>query len=144
MALGEIEETLTILTRGRLPHYSFPEEAARTLAAMARYAGSWRLPRYDVKTFTDVNREAVKRLIAGARGEGRHFLLEPEAHEIFQAYGFPVLPHRWVQSAGEAAQAGEELGYPVALKIVSPEIVHKVDVGGVKLALTGADAVSRP
>jgi acetyl coenzyme A synthetase (ADP forming)-like protein len=143
MALGEIEETLTILTQGRLPHYSFPEEAVRTLAAMARYAGSRRRPRYDVKTFTDVNREAVQKVLAGAKKEGRSFVLEPEAHQIFQAYGFPVLPHRWVHDAGDAARAGEELGYPVALKIVSPDIVHKFEAGGVKVNLHTADAVRR-
>ena len=143
MALGEIEETLTILTRGRLPHYSFPEEAARTLAAMARYAGSRRRPRYEVKTFTDVDREAVQKVLAGVKKEGRSFVLEPEAHQIFQAYGFPVLTNRWVHSAAAAAQAAEALGYPVALKIVSPDIVHKFDVGGVKLHLRNAAAVSR-
>jgi len=140
MALGEIEETLTILTRGRLPHYSFPEEAARTLA---RYAGSRRRPRYEVKTFTDVDREAVQKVLAGVKKEGRSFVLEPEAHQIFQAYGFPVLTNRWVHSAAAAAQAAEALGYPVALKIVSPDIVHKFDVGGVKLHLRNAAAVSR-
>jgi len=143
MALGEIEETLTILTRGRLPHYSFPEEAARTLAAMARYAGSRRRPRYEVKTFTDVDREAVQAVLAGAKKEGRGFVLEPEAHQIFQAYGFPVLTNRWVHSAAAAAQAAETLGYPVALKIVSPDIVHKFEVGGVKVNLHSAEEVRR-
>jgi acetyl coenzyme A synthetase (ADP forming)-like protein len=143
MALGEIEETLTILSQGRMPHYHFPEEAARALAAMARYARSRRQPRSEVKTFTDVDREAVKRVFAGAKKEGRSFVLEPEAHQVFQAYGFPALPRRWVHSAAEAAQASEEIGYPVALKIVSPDIIHKFEVGGVKIHLSTAKAVHR-
>ena len=143
MALGEIEETLTILSQGGLPHYHFPEEAARALAAMARYAGSQRRPRYEVKTFTDVDREAVSRVLAGVKTAGRSFVLEPEAHQIFQAYGFPALPQRWVKSAAEAAQASEELGYPLAVKIVSPDIIHKFDVGGVKVNLHTAEAVRR-
>jgi len=143
MALGEIEETLTILTQGRLPHYHFPEEAVRTLAAMAHYAGSQRQPRYEIRTFTDVDRGTVKKVLAEAKKAGRSFVLEPEAHQIFQAYGFPVLPHRWVHSAAAAAQAAEELGYPVALKIVSPDIVHKFEVGGVRVSLHNAGEVRR-
>jgi acetyltransferase len=143
MALGEIEETLTILSQGRLPNYHFPEEAARTLGAMARYARNLGRPRYEVKTFTDVDREAVQKVLAGAKKEGRSFVLEPEAQRIFQAYGFPVLAHSWVRSADAAAQAAAEMGYPVALKIVSPDIVHKFEVGGVKVHLHTADEVRR-
>ncbi len=143
MALGEIEETLTILTQGHLPHYHFPEETARALAAMARFARSRRRPRYEVKTFTDVDRPAVQKVINGAKTAGRQFVLEPEAHQIFQAYGFPVLPHRWVHSAADAVRAAEELGFPVALKIVSPDIVHKFEVGGVKVSLHNGAEMSR-
>lgn len=143
MALGEIEETLTILSHGRLPHYAFPEEAVRTLGAMARYARNLGRPRYEVKTFADVDRDAVTEVFAGVKNKGRSFVLEPEAHQIFKAYGFPVLPHSWVRSADDAAQAAEEMGYPVALKIVSPDIVHKFEVGGVKVHLHTADEVRR-
>jgi acetyl coenzyme A synthetase (ADP forming)-like protein len=135
MALGEIEETLAIWTKARLPHYHFPEEAARSMGAMARYAANIGRPGYDIKVFTDIDRPAVERLLATARAEGRHQLLEPEAHEVFRAYGFPVAPFRWAKSADEAVLAAEALGFPVAVKIVSPDIVHKFDVGGVKLKL---------
>ena len=112
MALGEIAETLTILSQGRLPHYHFPEEAARTLAAMARYARSRRHPRYEVKTFTDVDRDAVQKVLAGRDGAGRRFVLEPEAHQIFQAYGFPVLPHRWVHGPGRRPRPERLWAFP--------------------------------
>ncbi|MBI4642631.1 MAG: acetate--CoA ligase family protein [Deltaproteobacteria bacterium] len=151
MALGEIEETLTILSHGRLPHYAFPEEAVRTLGAMARYARNLGRPRYEVKTFADVDRDAVTEVFAGVKNKGRSFVLEPEAHQIFQAYGFPVLPHSWVRSADDAAQAAEEMGYPVALKIVSPDIVHsraqaelaraEAEVGRARCELTRVEAL---
>jgi acetyltransferase len=143
MALGEIEETLTILTQGRVPHYHFPEETARALAAMAHFAQSRRRSRYEVKTFTDVDRETVKKVLAAVQEAGRSLVLEPEAHQIFQAYGFPVLPHRWVHSAGAAAQAAAEIGLPVALKIVSPDIIHKFEVGGVRVPLHTAGEVAQ-
>ena len=143
MALGEIEETLTILSRGRLPHYHFPEEAVRALAAMARYARNLSRPLYQVKAFADVDRERVAQVLAGAKKEGRQFVLEPEAHQIFQAYGFPVLPRKWAHTAEDAARAAQEMGFPVALKIVSPDIIHKFEVGGVKTHIHTAEEVRR-
>jgi acetyl coenzyme A synthetase (ADP forming)-like protein len=143
MALGEIEETLAIWSKARLPHYHFPEEAARSLGAMARYAANIHRDRYEVKTFDDVDRDRVAEVLQRVKAAGRKFVLEPEAHEIFRAYGFPVIPFAWARNADEAVKAATDLGYPVVLKIVSPDVIHKSDVGGVKLGLATADAVRR-
>jgi acetyl coenzyme A synthetase (ADP forming)-like protein len=143
MALGEIEATLAIWSKAKLPHYHFPEEAARSLGAMARYAANIHRDKYEVKTFADVDRDKVKEVLHRVKAAGRKFVLEPEAHEIFQAYGFPVAPFVWAQSEEQAVQAAADLGYPVALKIVSPDVIHKFDVGGVKLNLASGDAVRR-
>lgn len=61
--------------------------------------------------------------------------------EALQCYGVPVVPHRLVHTPVEAVAAAQELGYPVALKIESADVAHKSDVGGVRLGLTGAEAV---
>jgi acetyltransferase len=143
MALGEIEETLAIWTKARLPHYHFPEEAARAMGAMARYAASIQPTRHEVKSFTDVDREALKNLLVRVKRAGRSHLLEPESHELFQDYGFQVAPFHWAHSPEEAAWAAESLGYPVVLKIVSPEVIHKFDVGGVRLNLKTLAEVSQ-
>jgi acyl-CoA synthetase (NDP forming) len=143
MALGEIEETLAIWSKAKLPHYHFPEEAARSLGAMARYAANIHRDRYDVKTFADVDRAKVKEVLQGVKAAGRKFVLEPEAHEIFQAYGFPVVPFAWAHSEDQAVRAAADLGYPVVLKIVSPDVIHKFDVGGVRLNLADGDAVKQ-
>lgn len=143
MALGEIGETLAIWSEARLPHYHFPEEAARSLGAMARFAANIHRDRYEVKTFTDIKRDKVTEVLNRVKAVGRKFVLEPEAHEIFQAYGFPVAPFAWTQTEDQAVRAAADLGYPVALKIVSPDIIHKFDVGGVKLNLTGADELRK-
>jgi acyl-CoA synthetase (NDP forming) len=76
-----------------------------------------------------------------ARAEGRPALLLPEAFEWLAALGLPVLPHRWVRSAGEAEAAAEALAGPVALKLVSPTVLHKTEAGGVHLDLRGPAAV---
>jgi acetate---CoA ligase (ADP-forming) len=135
MALGEIEETLAIWSKAKLPHYHFPEEAARGLGAMARYAANIHRDRYEVKTFGDVDRDRVKEVLQRVKAAGRQFVLEPEAHEIFRAYGFPVIPFTWAHSEDQAVRAAADLGGSVALKIVSPDVIHKFDVGGVKLNL---------
>jgi acetyltransferase len=82
-------------------------------------------------------------LAGRARAEGRRALLEPEALEWLSLLGLPVPPHRWVKSLEEAVAAAEGFGGPVALKLVSADILHKSDVGGVRLALQGSDAVRR-
>lgn len=67
------------------------------------------------------------------RGRSRGWLLEPEAKEICRRHGIPVKDWRVVKSKADAISASRELGYPVAIKLVSPDVVHKSDVGGVKL-----------
>lgn len=79
--------------------------------------------------------------IATARAEGRTLLSEAEAKELLAAAGVPVTETRVASSADEAAAIAGELGYPVVLKIVSPDIAHKSDVGGVALGFEDADAV---
>jgi acetyl-CoA synthetase (ADP-forming) len=78
--------------------------------------------------------------IGRAIQEGRN-LLEPEAYELLAAYGVPAPPHRVVNSAEQAEAAAAEIGYPVVAKVVSPDIVHKTEVGGVLLNLTDGAAV---
>ena len=82
----------------------------------------------------------ARRLIQQARAERRH-LLEPEAYQLLQAYDLPVPRHRFVRDAGEAAAAAEAIGFPVALKVVSPDILHKSEAGGVRLDLREPAAV---
>ncbi|MBC7120179.1 MAG: acetate--CoA ligase family protein [Candidatus Methanosuratus sp.] len=68
-----------------------------------------------------------------ARGMERGWLLEPEAKELCRLYGLPVAEWRVVKTRDEAQAAGTALGYPVVMKIVSPDVIHKSDVGGVAL-----------
>lgn len=79
----------------------------------------------------DVDREKVEAMIKGVRKEGRIVLLENEAKAIISAYGISTLRYRLVSSKGEAVKAAEDIGYPVVMKVVSPDIMHKTDVGGI-------------
>jgi acetate---CoA ligase (ADP-forming) len=135
MATGNIEDSLKILEDAQIPHYRFPEDAARALSAMARYS-QWRSrPRTETRHFDDIQPEKVREILTKAKKERRKFLPEPEAHAVLQAYGLPMLRSKMVRDSAEAVIAAKEIGFPVVLKIVSPDIVHKVDVGGVMLNL---------
>ncbi|MCS7111312.1 MAG: acetate--CoA ligase family protein [Ignisphaera sp.] len=84
-----------------------------------------------------------RRIIEAALNEGRSKLLEHESLELLRYYGIPTPKAILVSSAEEAARYADEVGYPVVLKIVSPDIVHKTDIGGVKLNLVSREDVEK-
>lgn len=87
--------------------------------------------------------DAVQRIINGVRKENRNILLETEAKDILKEYGISVVEGSVATNGEEAALHAERLGFPVVLKIVSPQITHKSDSGGVKLNLSNTGEVKR-
>jgi acyl-CoA synthetase (NDP forming) len=79
--------------------------------------------------------EKVSQILEKAKKNGRKYLLEPEAKAVCMAYGIPVTKFKVAKTSDEAVKFAEEIGYPVVLKIVSPDVLHKFDVGGVVLNL---------
>jgi acetyl coenzyme A synthetase (ADP forming)-like protein len=141
MGRASLQEARVALNRLRIPDYTFPERAASTLAAMWRYA-RW-LSRKEASAVQQfpADRERVRALLTRARDEGRYALSDFEARQIVQAYGIPVVPGDLARTAEEAVQIAEKVGYPVAVKIASPDVLHKTDIGGVILSLPDAEAV---
>ena len=124
-----------------IAHYRFPEGAARSFSKMVDFVKWGERPRTEIKKF-DVNKKAALEVIIKARSEGRAYLPEAEAFEVFKAYGFPVIRYAVCADKAEAVKVAERIGFPVVMKIASPDIVHKVDVGGVKLNLQNATDVA--
>jgi len=125
-----------VLRSGRVPTYEFPERAVAALAGLAAYAERLSRPATSrVPEFEDVDREAVRAVFERVRADRRLVLLGSEAHRVVQAYGIQAAPIQLATRVSEAVGAAEELGYPVVLKIASPKITHKSDVGGVKVGL---------
>jgi acyl-CoA synthetase (NDP forming) len=91
----------------------------------------------------EVDRKAVESLLDRVSEAGRKQLTEVEALQLFQAYGIPTVPHKVTQTEDETVQAAEEIGFPVVLKVLSHEVIHKTDVGGVKVDLRSASEVSQ-
>ena len=128
------------LVASHLPDYPSPERAVAALKAMCDYV-AWRNRPPRVVTRFPVNRRRVERIITRHIRSGQLQIGEAKAKEILTAYNFNVPVGAVATTADEAVATAERIGYPVAMKIVSPDILHKSDLGGVKLNLTSADAV---
>jgi len=130
------------MTAARIPLFSTPDDAVRgfdyLLAARRARAALMLAPASRRGIAGD--RSAARGIIARARADGRTVLNEIEAKALLAAYHIPVVPTRFVPSADAVAQACMELAAPYAVKIVSPQISHKSDAGGVALNLADADA----
>ncbi|MBP8604973.1 MAG: acetate--CoA ligase family protein [Phycisphaerae bacterium] len=131
LGAGRVAEAVRVLRDGKIPPYDSPESAVRAVKTMSRYAEWKSRPPRVVKLF-NVNRRKVERIIE------RHIRLqqaevgEMEAKEILEAYGF-VTPEGGIAATPEqAANIANQIGYPVVMKVWSPDILHKADVGGVK------------
>jgi acetate---CoA ligase (ADP-forming) len=125
------------LKEAGVPAYIFPESAARALAAMYRHRRWLERAPGAIREFA-ADDDAVASIIASALAAGREHLTTEEALGVLQAYGIPTAGSRVAASADEAAAAAEEVGLPAVLKVLSPDIVHKTDIGGVALDLRSA------
>ena len=128
------------LREAGIPAYIFPESAARALAAMYRYRKWTERPLQEPELFA-VNRRVVEGILDRVQSAGRSQLTEVEALKVFDAYGIPTIPYRVAHSEEAAVEAADELGYPVVLKILSPDVVHKTDSGGVRVDIRSREEV---
>jgi len=120
--------------------FSYPETAVRALKAMVTYA-AWRARPLGKPASFETDRAKAAAVLARVRADGRTRLVDREVFELFDAYGVPRVATRLAVTADEAVAAAEALGYPVVMKVSTPEIVHKTDVGGVRLDLRSAEEV---
>ena len=121
-----------------VPAYATAEEAVGAFLHLVRYhAAQTLLTQAPSSRPPELKPDvaAVRSIVTGALGEGRTGLSEPESKAILAAYGIPVVETRIARDAAEAVHLAGVIGYPVALKILSPDIAHKSDVGGVALDL---------
>lgn len=142
LGIYDVSKGIEILEANGIPDYRFPESAARVLSEMTEFTRWLKRPQTGIKTYR-VQRARAKEIIQSAKEEGRHSLLEQEAYEFLQAYGFPVIKSTLVRNEREAAEEAEKIGFPVVMKIASPDVLHKFDYGGVKLDLENKEQVKR-
>ncbi|MDQ4066621.1 MAG: acetate--CoA ligase family protein [Thermoproteota archaeon] len=140
MGLAEGMENRRIMSEGGIPYYLYSEPAIRTLKAM-----------YDFKKWVDEastkratlqfakDTAKVKSIFENVRKNGRSNLLEEEGYEVLEAYGFPTPKSILCITEQECMNAARQIGYPLVMKIVSPDIIHKSDAGGVKVGIKTDD-----
>ncbi len=115
------------------PVYQFPESAARALAQLARYASLRRRPlEQRVPAYDDVDDRAVTEIVAEV---GSGYLPPEKAFRLLELYGIPVARWQVVEGVEQVTAAAEEIGYPVVVKATADDLVHKSDLGGVKVDL---------
>jgi len=134
LGAGKVEDGIRILRQGKIPQYDSPESAVAAIKVMTDYV-RWRSrPKRVVKLFP-VNRRKVENIINRHLRQGMREIGETDSKEILEAYGFVTPKGSIATTADQAVSIAQQLGYPVVLKIWSPDILHKSDVGGVRLGL---------
>jgi len=134
MGEARIQNGINILIRYGIPNYPFPERAANAFYAMSNYRLIKSRPLPDYPHF-DVDTAAVREVFSLARSDDRLTIGDAESRKILQAYGLRIPASELADSPEKAASIASEIGYPVVLKIASPDILHKTDIGGVKVGL---------
>lgn len=136
MGKDTVEPGVKILQSEGVATSIFPESAAKAMATLSKFV-SWS-KKTDGETFSypDVDKSKVVDIFAKAKANGQKSFPEAEAMEIFKAYNFPLLKSAQAKTQDEAVSVAKEIGGKLAMKIISPDILHKSDVGGVMLNIT--------
>ena len=141
-----VQEAAQACEAAGVPTYATPERAVTAFVRRVQYQRNQmallQTPQSSVLPFVPDHARA-RAVIDGALAQGRNVLNEVEAKALLDAYRIPIVPTRVARSIDEAAAMAGDIGYPVVLKILSPQVSHKSDVGGVALALADDGAVRR-
>ncbi len=140
MGEARIAAGIDVLWQYGVPNYPFPERAAAALAAMSTYRQERDRPIFEVEP-CEACIPRVRELFDQVRSEGRVSIGDAEARTVLESYGFTIPKSHLAETPEEAVEFADEIGYPVVLKLASPDILHKTDVGGVKLNLQSPDGV---
>lgn len=135
------EKAMSWLVENGIPAYGAPDKAVGVMSALRQYARMKEMVSEPIRLCGDEGRATALKVIEHARADGRDSLTEIEAKQIFTAYGLPVTKTMLATTEEEAVQLTREIGYPVVMKIVSPDILHKSDAGGVKVNIKDEQSV---
>ena len=143
MGGASVKEGIDILGKNMIPGYTNPERAIAALEAASRYS-DWKntAVRQEEAGFP-VDKDKVKEILGRAEHQSENTITGRDAMEVLSEYGLVVPRMAFAETGPEAAAVADEIGYPVVVKISSPEILHKSDIGGVRLGLSSASEVER-
>jgi acetyl coenzyme A synthetase (ADP forming)-like protein len=135
-----IQAGLDVLARYTVPNYQVPERAVAAVAAMWHYRQWLETPPLKLQPF-EFDASAIRQVFERVHAEGRTTIGDAEAREILEACGIALPKSVLAKTIDDAVAAAESIGYPVVMKIASPDILHKTDIGGIKLNITSPDDV---
>ena len=141
MGESDVASGIDRLQRNHVPHYPLPETMCSAFASAHRFKTWLQIDRPALNPLSDDDPDSARNILDEAVKAGKSYLPEYEASMVLGTYGFPLIESILAASADEAADRAEKIGFPVVLKIESPDVVHKFDVGGVVLNLETPEAV---
>ena len=142
MGIVDVSSGVKYLQENGIPVFKFPEDAAKAFGVLFKYA-NW-LNRQHLALFSfDYDKENARNILKSCLDKGKTRIGELEGTEFLKCYGFKVMPTRLATNDKMAGEIADEMGYPVAMKIVSQQILHKSDANGVKLNLTTRQDVEK-
>jgi len=138
--MGEADVAVGVhsLQRNKIPHYLLPESMAKSMATVYKFNKIAETNGFEPVVFEDIDRNAALSVLNKAKTAGKSYLTEEEALKVLAAYQLPVFASHLVNSAEEAGRIAAVVGFPAVMKIMSDDIMHKFDVGGVVLDIKTA------
>ncbi|MEI6593991.1 MAG: acetate--CoA ligase family protein [Bacteroidota bacterium] len=141
LSLERFQVTAKILKDGGVPCYSFPTTAAKAMGALYKYHLVQSRNIGEPENFKNVNQQNTKQILEKGKAEGKEFLTSADTYTILSNYGIPVAEWRIANSVSDSVKAAQEIGFPVVIKADAASLVHKSDLGGVKINIKNADEV---
>lgn len=139
MGAADVQEGIDVLQRNKIPHYSLPESMSKAVATVYKFNQQ----KHDIvkkeRIFNDLKPEIAKEILNNAIAKNIGYLTEETALKVLGAYGLPVLESYLANTPDKAVRYAEKIGFPVVMKVMSDDIVHKFDVGGVVLNIQNND-----
>ncbi|MGD9127510.1 MAG: acetate--CoA ligase family protein, partial [Planctomycetia bacterium] len=141
MGVRDVAAGVDILGKDGIPNYAFPEDAVKSLAAATQLVALKNVPNREEVPLPHADVDKANKLIAEALGDAdEKYLTQAECRPIFECYDLPLLASATVTTAEEAARVAKDLGKPIVMKVMSADVVHKYDAGGVLLNINGPEA----
>ncbi len=141
MGEKDVASGIDILQRHKIPHYILPESMCDSYQAVYHFNKNVKSKIHQLPALDNIQGELARKLMDKVKVNGRSYIPEVETIEVLETYGLPVPRGKLASTVEEAVQIAEEIGYPVVMKVVSDDIIHKSDVKGVELNLGSADEV---
>lgn len=135
MGEKDVAAGIKVLQENRIPHYILPESMCAAYDAVYQFNSNIKPRQRQLPVIDGINNTEARKLMDRALASGRSYIPEGETMELLETYGLPVPKGKLASSADEAVQIAGDIGYPVVMKVVSDDIIHKSDVRGVELNL---------